>query len=106
MNMEPVWKAAEALKQYIISLNLSKDEKRLLLETLYNELRIMYLYEDLESGYKHIKGVDDELDRLTNALYNTMEELYEMKDELDLEEILEQIKNSWWASELNSHPLS
>ena len=104
--MEPVWKAAEALKQYIISLNLSKDEKRLLLETLYNELRIMYLYEDLESGYKHIKGVDDELDRLTNALYNTMEELYEMKDELDLEEILEQIKNSWWASELNSHPLS
>ena len=104
IQMEPVWAAAGELKQYVMSTTLSNEEKHVLLETIYLELRVLYLQEDLVSGFDHIEGMDTELDRLVDVFLDAMESLYEMKDMLDLEEILERL-GSLWLQE-NSQPLS
>lgn len=95
MQMEPIWTAATELKQGVMSLTLSNEEKHLLLQTIYLELRILYLQEDLVSGYEFIEGLNDEVDRLIHILLDTMESLYEMKDMLDLEEILGRLELLW-----------
>ena len=95
IQMEPVWNAASALKQYVTALILSDEEKHLLLETIYFELRVMYLHENLVTGYEHVEGMDAELDRLTTVLLDAMEGLYEMKEVLDLEELLEELEHLW-----------
>lgn len=98
IQLEPVWNAADALKQYVLSLNLTEEEKHLLLETVFFELRILYLQEDLVSGYDQIEGMDDEFDRLIDVFLDAMEGLYEMNDVLDLEAILEHLKTLWLSS--------
>ena len=100
--LAPVWNAAAALKQYVTALTLSDEEKHLLLETIYFELRVLYLQEDLATGYEHVEGMDAELDRLTNVLLDAMEGLYEINDVLDLEELLERLEELWLSPEEKS----
>ena len=102
IQMAPVWNAAETLKQYVLSLTLTAEEKHLLLETVLFELRILYLQDDLVSGYDQIEGMDDELDRHVDVFMDAMEGLYEMKDTLDLEEILERLEELWLSPEEKS----
>jgi len=94
-----VTECATALLNFVGQLKLSNDEKILLLQTLYLELRVGFLSEDLVSGYDHIKGVEPDLDTLTNNLINSIEDLYEDKDVLDLEELITQIGTLWSAGE-------
>ena len=94
-----VTECATALLNFVRQLKLSEDEKTLLLQTLYLELRVGFLSEELVSGYDHIKGVEPDLDSLTNNLTNSIEDLYEDKDILDMEELIGQIGALWSIGE-------
>jgi len=95
MDFPRVAECATALLNVVRQLKLTDDEKTLLLQTIYFELRVLYLSEDIASGYDHIKGVEPDLDALTEALLESIEELYEDKDILDLEEVISLIGSLW-----------
>ena len=95
MDFPHVAECATALLNFVRQLKLTDDEKTLLLQTIYFELRMLYLSEDIASGYDHIKGVEPDLDALTEALLESIEELYKDKDLLDLEEVISLIGSLW-----------
>jgi hypothetical protein len=94
-----VTECATALLNFVRQLKLTDDEKTLLLQTVYFELRVLYLSEDIVSGYNHLKGVEPDLDALTEDLIQSIEDLYEDKDMLDLEELVSNIGALWGMSE-------
>lgn len=90
-----VAECATTLLNFVRQLKLTDDEKTLLLQTVYFELRVLYLSEDIVSGYDHLKGVEPDLDVLVEALLEAIEALYEDKDMLDLEEVITLIGSLW-----------